>query len=302
MSQGYQTRDAAIVDYQLWQATDGGRWLRGPRPEGLEPGSYFACVGAAQTFGCFTEQPWPSLLSQQLNLPVLNLGQAGAGPALFRTPALLQLLRGARFVVYQVMSGRSADCSLFQSGGQERLTLPDGRELGAGAAWAELLHADLRGITNPILRGLKNRWLAQFGRSHVRRLVAETQANWTAEFQRLIEEVNRPSALLWFSKRPPQYQPRYHSLAALFGEFPQLVDAAMVQKVMGRAQHYVECVTSRGSPQLLKTPVRPADAGTGEPRDLLWTHNSYYPSPEMHEDAAAALLATCQALAADSAP
>lgn len=300
MSKGYQARDAAIVDYQLWQQAPGSRWLRGPRPQQLAPGSYFACVGAAQTFGCFVAQPWPALLEQQLGLPAVNLGIAGAGPALFRNESLLQLLRGARFVVYQVMSGRSADCSQFTSGGHERLTLPDGRELGAGEAWSELLQQDLRGIGNPILRGIKNRLAANFGRKHVRQLVAETQANWSSEFRELMREVARPKVLLWFSKRTPHHRPRYHSLDALFGEFPQLIDATMVRSLANEADHYVECVTSRGSPQPLTTPVRPADAGTGEPEELLWRHNVYYPSPEMHEDAAKALLGVVKGLSAGS--
>jgi len=297
MSEGYQARDAAIVDYDLWQPATQGVWLRGPRPASLQAGSYFACVGAAQTFGCFVNQPWPSLLAEQLQLPALNLGIAGAGPARFQDPALLELLRGARFVIYQVMSGRSADCSEFVSGGHERLTLRDGRELGADAAWSELLHRDLEGSHHAVLRGIKNRFAAQFARKHVRQLVAETQSNWTAAFQTLIAAVARPSILLWFSKRTPQHRPRFHSLQAMFGEFPQLVDAAMVRAIAAHTGHYVECVTSRGSPQPLAVPVRPADAGTGEPEQVLWTHNAYYPSPQMHEDAANALLASARELA-----
>lgn len=308
MSQGYQNRDRAIVDYQLWQPQSGDDWriapwptrdwLRGPALQSLPKGGYFACVGAAQTFGCFVKRPWPQQLSDEIDLPVLNLGIAGAGPALFREEAFLEVLRGARFVIYQVMSGRSADCSRFASGGRERLRLQDGRELGADAAWSELLHADLQGTNNKLLRGLKNRWLARFGRSDVRRLITETQVNWTREFTALIDAVNRPSALLWFSKRPPQHQPRLHSLQALFGEFPQLVDEAMVQSVAAHTDHYVECTTSRGSPQLLETPVLPGDAGTGKSREVVWTHNEYYPSPEMHEDAVRMLRQSVQALVA----
>jgi hypothetical protein len=97
------------------------------------------------------------MLSDELGLPVLNLGLAGAGPALFRQEPMLKLLREARFVVFQVMSGRSADCSRFVSGGTERLQLQDGRRLGADAAWTELLHQDLAGTSNRLMRGLKNR-------------------------------------------------------------------------------------------------------------------------------------------------
>ncbi|MCU0867115.1 MAG: DUF6473 family protein [Planctomycetes bacterium] len=303
MSRGYQIRDEAVVDYRLWQAWPDGDWLRGPAPPSLATGSYFACVGAAQTFGCLVAEPWPALLAQQLGLPVLNLGIAGAGPAVFRSEPVQALLAGARFVVFQVMSGRSADNSRFRGGGRERVRTTDGRELGADAAWRELLQQDLAGWHQPLLRGLRNRLLAQFGRRHVRALVTATQADWRQQFQALLAATAPPKLLLWFSRRRPEYRPRYHSLAALFGEFPQLVDRAMVEALRPHAQGYVECVTTRGSPELLRDRrtgepcrVQPAAAGTGEPATAAWTHNAYYPSAAMHEDAAAALLGPAQAL------
>lgn len=303
MSRGYQTRDATVVDYQLWQAWPDGDWLRGPAPPSLAPGSYFACVGAAQTFGCLVTEPWPALLAGQLGLPALNLGIAGAGPACFRREPVQALLAGARFVVFQVMSGRSADNSRFRGGGRERVQTSDGRELGADAAWREVLHEDLAGNRHPLVRGLRNRLLATFGRRHVRRLVAETQSDWQQQFLALLAATAPPKLLLWFSRRRPEHRPRYHSLAALFGEFPQLVDRAMVDALRPAVQGYVECVTDRGSPELLRDRQRgapcqvyPAAAGTGEAATEVWTHNAYYPSSAMHQDAAAAMLGPARAL------
>ena len=298
VSQGYQIRDAAIVDYRLWQLQGATDWLRGPQPPALAPGSYIACVGAAQTFGCFVETPWPQLLAGRLCIPTLNLGIAGAGPALFQQQPFATLLANARAVVFQVLSGRSADCSRFRSGGRERLTLrSDGRVLAADDAWREVLHADLAGWRAPLLRGLRNRWLGRYGRHHVQQLVQETQTDWLAQFHRLLAGTSVPKVLLWWSRRTPQHQPRFHSLAALFGDYPQLIDAPMVHALAGRCDAYVECVTKRGSPQLLRdrstgepTSVTPAAASTGEAAHVRWTHNAYYPSPEMHADAADALL------------
>lgn len=306
MSRGYQDRDAAVVDYQLWQAWPDGDWLRGPAPASLARGSYFAAVGAAQTFGCFVGTPWPELLAQQLGLPALNLGIAGAGPACFRHEPVRALLANARFVVFQVMSGRSADNSRFAGGGRERVRHTDGRELGADAAWREELQRDLQGLTNPVSRGLKNRVASWFGRTAVRQLVQETRADWQRHFAALLGETAPPKLLLWWSRRRPDYRARYHSLASLFGEFPQLVDRSMVEALRPLANAYVECVTQRGSPQPLfdrhtgaPTSVQPAAAGTGEDPALRWHRNAYYPSPEMHEDAASALLAGARALLAD---
>jgi hypothetical protein len=293
VSQGYQNRDRAIVDYELWQAWPDGEWLRGPKPARLERGRYIACVGAAQTFGCLVQRPWPSLLATELGMPVLNLGIAGAGPVRFRTEPIRRLLGDARAVVLQVLSGRSADCSRFVSVGHERLRLRDGRVLGADAAWSEALHADLKGYSHPLLRGIKNRVCAQFFRRDVQQLVAETRADWIAHTNALLDETAPKKLLLWFSRRTPDYRASFHSLLAMFGDYPQLVDRAMVDAVRTHADAYAECVTRRGSPELLldrttgkPTAVRPGDAGTGEDAADAWTHNAYYPSQAMHDDAA----------------
>ncbi len=304
MSQGYQIRDAAVVDYELWQPDGSSDRLRGPRPASLAAGSYIACVGAAQTFGCFVPTPWPQLLATRLGIPTLNLGIAGAGPALFRSAPWQPLLANARAVVLQVLSGRSADCSAFHSGGRERLTRrTDGRLLAADAAWQEVLQADLQGWHTPLLRGLRNRWLARCGRGHVRRLVQETRADWLEQYRQLLAGIAAPKLLLWWSRRAPRYRPGYHSVPALFGDYPQLVDERMVATLAAWCDAYVECVTARGSPQLLRdratgapTTVAPALAGTGEAADLRWTHNAYYPSPEMHADASEAVLGPLQRL------
>lgn len=301
MSQGYQQRDAAVVDYELWRPPGCVDWLRGPPPPSLAPGSYFACVGAAQTFGCFAASPWPALVSQRIGLPVLNLGVAGAGPAVFQQDTFPQLLAGARFVVFQVMSGRSADCSRFVSEGRERLRLrSDDRVLGADAAWAEMLreeHGEHPGRLHQFADRLGGPW----GHPLARQLMQETRADWQAQFRRLLDATEAPKLLLWFSRRSPRYRPRFHSVNALFGEFPQLVDARMVTAVAAKANGLVKCVTNRGTPQLLRdrmtdlpVTVHPALAGSGESSEERWTHNTYYPSPEMHEDAANAVV---QALA-----
>ena len=301
MSQGYQQRDAAVVDYELWRPPGCVDWLRGPPPPSLTPGSYFACVGAAQTFGCFASRPWPTLVAEQIGLPALNLGVAGAGPAVFQQDAFPQLLAGARFVIFQVMSGRSADCSRFVSEGRERLRVrSDDRVLGADAAWAEVLREE-HGEQPGRLHKLADRLGYPFAHPEAQRLVQETRDDWQTQFLRLLEATKAPKLLFWFSRRPPRYRPRFHSVGALFGEFPQLVDARMVTAVAAHANGLVKCITSRGTPQLLRdrmtdlpVTVSPSLAGSGESSEDRWTHNTYYPSPEMHEDAANAVV---QALA-----
>jgi hypothetical protein len=275
----YQKRDHEIVDYQAFRLPGVGL-LRGPRPAALDPGAYFTCVGAAQTFGCFCERPYPAILAERLALPALNFGFAGAGPRLFvrddaRARNRLEHVNRGRFAVVQVMSGRSEDNSRFGSSGLEQLVRrSDGERLGAGPAYAQLLEREPAGT--------------------VAEIVAETRANWVESFISMLESIAVPTILFWFSTRVPDYEEDYSGVEALFGGFPQLVNRAMVESVRRFSDDYVECVTSRGSPQRLFSRFTGEPAGFVDSRGEWQEYNTYYPSPEMHADAAGALTETCR--------
>lgn len=298
---GYQERDREIVDYKMYPLGDTGLWFRGSAPNTLETGQYFVCIGAAQTFGCFCNQPFPELLEEALGLPVLNLGYGGAGPYFFlKHPSLLDYINRAKFVIVQVMSGRSESNLLFDSGGLELLTRrSDGVKVGADAAYRALLE-DSIWRKMPIGKRYFQRADSLLGDKKVKRIVTETRRNWVSHYQELLDKVTVPKILFWFSKRSPQYQEQYDRLSNLFSDFPQLVNAKMVSEVEETCDEYVECVSQRGMPQLLISRF------TGKPvtidpsadrKDLggkLWTHNAYYPSPEMHVDATQALIEVCK--------
>jgi hypothetical protein len=271
---GYQHRDHHIVDYQMFSLLP-RLDVRGPKPP-LDPGSFFACLGAAQTFGRFCERPFPTILSEELDLPVLNLGAAGAGPLFFvRRPRLLEYVNRARFAIVQVMSARSEDNSVFESLGTGLMTRrSDGKQLIADVAYQELLDSQ--------------------GEEFVRQIVEETRQAWVHRYRGLFARLEVPTILFWFSERTPEYTEDYAGVDQLFGPFPQLVNPAMMDEIIPLADGYVECVTSRGLPQPL------FDRVTGERTTMVdippglggrtHTHNAYYPSPEMQADAAAVLL------------
>ena len=281
----YQERDYEIIDYQLYQLPGTGFQIRGPQPKTLEPGEYFTCVGAAQTFGCFTEEPYPALLSGRLGLAALNLGFAGAGPRFFmHRPALLDYIKRGRFAILQVMSARSEDNSRFDTGGREYLTRrSDGQKIGAEPAYKELL--------------------ANESRSTVDAIVAETRQNWVQSYRNLVAAIEIPVIVFWFSERAPDYEETYTGdIYDFFGKFPQLVNRSMIEQIKNLGDDYVECISDRGLPQRLisrftgePTTIRHrADLGGGVSRPF----NPYYPSPEMHLDAADALIDSCRRFAA----
>ena len=281
----YQDRDYEVIDYELFQLSGTGYRVRGPQPPSLKPNEYFTCLGAAQTFGCFAEKPFPALLSQRFGLSALNLGIAGAGPRFFlqrEAGALLRYANAGRFAIVQVMSGRSEDNSRFDTRGREYLIRrSDGERIGAEPAYRDLL--------------------ANESESTLRAIVEETRENWVESYTALFEAFQVPAILFWFSTRVPEYEEvSSDNIYDLFGQFPQLVNQAMVDRVRHLSDAYVECVSDRGLPQQLISRF------TGEPvflpdradlgRDYEGV-NVYYPSPQMHADAAEALESSCRAYA-----
>jgi hypothetical protein len=184
----------------------------------------------------------------------------------------------AKFAVVQVMSGRSEDNSLFDTGGREYLIRrSDGQRIGAEPAYRDLL--------------------AKESVETIDAVVAETRANWEESFSRLLGAIEVPTVFFWFSTRAPEYEESYADVHLLFGEFPQLVNRAMVERVRPLADDYVECISNRGLPQPLFSRFTGAPASVRHRADLgagTQDFNTYYPSPEMHVDAADALIDACR--------
>ena len=157
------------------------RELRGPIPDLSKP--YIVCVGAAQTFGRFCNDPFPHRLSKALNFPVLNLGLAGAGPRAFLDPELLSLINRAEFAVVQVLSGRSESNSGFdnsETGATHGIRLRDRKKM----RFEEFIEEEL----------------ASSPRETVRQLLEETRSNWVARYRELLRAITVPK---YFSGSPP---------------------------------------------------------------------------------------------------
>ncbi len=296
---GYQARDFEVVDYELYQLPGTELQFRGPETA-LVDGEYFSCLGAAQTFGCFTPQPFPSLLAGELGTTGLNLGYGGAGPRFFnRHPALIDIVNRGRLAVVQVMSGRSEDNSVFESRGLELLRRrSDKKPMSADAAWRSVMEYRYAWNRLPVGKSVARRICQSLGKRRAKALLQETRDNWLQSYSQLLNSIRVPTILIWFSKRLPDFQESYGSLHQFMGVYPQLVTREMVQCIAEQADHYVQCVTRRGSPQQLRSRFdgSPVQIDLGRDRSdfagQTWDQNRYYPSPEMHEDAAIALRET----------
>jgi hypothetical protein len=280
---GYQERDKEIIDYAMYELPGikpyaGAGRFRGPQVRGKD---YIACVGAAQTFGCLSQRPFPSLLAERLGIDTLNLGSGGAGPSFHNSNAcLLQYINNARLVIVQVLSARSQSNSLFRTThhGMEGIRVSDGQRMIAQEFYTGLIK------DTP---------------EKVEQVVAETRQHYVRAMVQLLEDIRPPKILFWFSVRTPEYEERLElPLWRLWGAFPQFVNRQMVEEIMKHSDDYVECVSKRGLPQ-------PLFDKNGKPATITYcytilrpetntdTHNNYYPSPQMHEDAAQLLEPVC---------
>jgi hypothetical protein len=240
---------------------------------------------AQRTAACFCDKPFPRLLQDALKIPVVNYGTGGAGPSFFlQQEKIFRALTKAVCVILQVMSGRSESNSVFETGGLAYLTRrSDGRRLGARAAYQSLLRRKMI-----------------FGRKDLKRIISETRENWIRNNKSLIAKIEAPVVLFWFAKRELDYRERYFHVSPLLGGFPHLVNREMVAAIQNEADDYIQCVTERGIPQRLvsRQTGKPTKVDPGRSRKDLkgrrWAYNVYYPSPEMHEEAAELLTPVCR--------
>jgi hypothetical protein len=275
---GYQSQDAHFIDYVLYELPGGSGVFRGPP---ITRDEYLACVGAAQTFGRFVQTPFPRQISNALGVDALNLGRGGAGPTFpLNNPRLMTYINRARLAIVQVFSGRSQSNSLFKTvnDGMRGIHQLDGRELSADDFY---------------------KWFLEQDEQIARKIVAETRANYVLAMTELLKAITVPKILFWFSVRTPDYQEKWRlPVQNLWGEFPQLVNRQMIDQLRNRSDVYVECVSRRGLPQPLTNRTedgdRSADSVSPEMKKLPQFENRYYPSPEMHEDAAELLIPVCR--------
>jgi LPS sulfotransferase NodH len=262
----YQNLDRDHFNYQL-QTLPGIREhsFRGPKIDPSQP--YFACIGGAQTFGRFCDRPYSSLLSESLGIQALNLGVGGAGPRLFHTAEFLNWLNRSEFVIVQIMSGRSESNSLFvnSKGGVRGVTLREGREMRFEEFFRELRNSAPKELVESIIK--------------------ETIENYRTSFLELLGHISRPKLLLWFAQRTPE------SYEGLLGTFPHLIKTETVDLLKSKCADFIQYASSTGLPQSLWLAERRID-GTQLKEDMLV--NVYYPSPQMHAEAAELLAPACR--------
>lgn len=97
----YEPLGKMLLDYQPCRYDGSKNLFRGPQKSLVTP--YVALLGGTETYGKFTECPFPELLQSQLGLQTVNLGHPNAGPDMFlHDPGVMDICYKARITVLQV--------------------------------------------------------------------------------------------------------------------------------------------------------------------------------------------------------
>jgi hypothetical protein len=281
IARNYIEADRHLFDYDPIRVAPLDGLFRGPAVD--TDGDFGVFLGAGQTFGRFAERPFVTLVAERLGMPCLNLGQGGAGPARYNSGEMLAVINRARFCVVQVMSGRSTSNDFFDAQtGRNAFGLTKGQRGPAAFAKEIIAHV-----------------LASGDDRLIRRLLHEMRRAWVEEMHWLARRITVPKLLFYISHRDAAYTADPVRQESFNGGFPQFIDLATLDTVAPGFDGVAECVSDRGLPNAVIRDGRAVPLTVGRRKV---PRNTYYPSPEMHEDAAAVLAPAISGMLAGRRP
>ena len=267
--------DDPMFDYKLYRFGRSRQVFRGPQPD--LRGRFISFIGASNTFGRYNDDPFPSVIGNELDVKTLNLGTDGAGPGFFLgDPEVIQAASAAEVCVVQVMCASALSNRMFSVRPRRNMRLHAVSDLLIGI-YPEV-EFDRFSFVHAMLKHLQ-----ALDENRFKLVVNEMKNAWIGRMQTLLTAVETKTIMFWFSQRDPD---EHNSETGAPQYYPHFIDRSMIDSVKSAADGYVECTTAMGLPQDLtvdgKTVLfRPS----GEPI----SKNQEFPSPEMHHAAAAAL-------------
>lgn len=273
-----QQIDDPLFDYKIYRFGRSRQIFRGPQPDLRGP--YISFIGASHTFGRYVDEPFPTLVSDEVGLTALNFGTDGAGPNFFLSdPEIVRAAGRANVCVLQIMCAWAQSNRMYTVRPRRNVRLHAVSDLMCGI-FPEV-DFERFSFVKPMLAHLQT-----LDEHRFKLVVNEMKNAWIGRMQSLISAIDTKVILLWLSQRDPD------EMGADVGHgetgiYPEFVDRSMINAIKGAADGYVECTTSVGIPQDLRVDGRAVlFRPSGEPID----QNREFPSPEMHEDAACALI------------
>lgn len=209
----------------------GSRLLfRGPRRSLERP--YIAFLGGTETYGKYVPDPFPDLVEDEIGFAAVNLACVNAGPDVYlNEPGVLEIARGARAVVVQVMGAVNLT---------NRFYAVHPRRNDRFIAAMPALKALYRDVDFTEFNFTKHMLTTLEATSKERFEVVATELRlaWADRMRLLLGQITDRTVLLWMADDAPD---RARALV----QDPVLVDAGMVAALRPAARAYVEAVTTR---------------------------------------------------------
>ena len=118
----YQHRDWDVVDYKGFEIEGLPYALSGAKTENTDSGEYGVILGALQSFGVLVRKPFAHMITEEFNLPMLNLSVEGGAPQLYlNNRSVLEAYANAKFFIVQVLPALSSKNSYFETRGGKNM-------------------------------------------------------------------------------------------------------------------------------------------------------------------------------------
>lgn len=159
--------------------------------------AYIACLGGTETFGKCVERPFPDRLEAKIGATCVNLGWPNAGiDVLLKDQGLMSMARGARLTVLQVPNASNLTNRFYSVHPRRNDRFLEARG-PLRRLYPEIDFTDFSFIRH-MLATLKAHSLDRFALLH-----QELAQVWVEGMQEVIERIEGPVILLWFSDRSP---------------------------------------------------------------------------------------------------
>ena len=211
----YQHRDLDVVDYEGFEIEGLPYALSGAKTENTDSGEYRVILGALQSFGVLVRKPFAHMITEEFNLPMLNLSVEGGAPQLYlNNRSVFEAYANAKFVIVQVMSALSSKTSYFETRNGKNMFRPAG---------SSMPYVPDDTVYNAMFENEPT--------ILTRSVIGELRANWMREMTDLLSAITAPKILMWFSKRSPELPDDFSSYRQFSGMFPQFINREMADSV-----------------------------------------------------------------------
>jgi len=228
----YENLGQGVLDYFPCRYGHSKLLFRGPRKK--MAGEYIAMIGGTETYGKFIEKPFPTLISEAMEMECVNFGCVTAGIDVFANEMpVIEACSEARVTVVQVIGAQNMS-NRFYAVHPRR----NDRFLRASTLlktiFREVDFTDFS-FTKHLLTTLQT--LSEERFDIVR---DELKEAWIARMKLLMGKIEGKTVLLWFSDRTPEDAAPSGSL----GREPTFVDRRMIEEIRPFVTEVVEVVAS----------------------------------------------------------